>query len=86
MLDSFDRTCITTTDSQGPDREDLRGKCPTDMDDKAVNYLVKTPGGNIYHSGDSHYSIYYAKNTVKITILMLRLDHMEKTQLECKIK
>ena len=38
MLDSFDRTCITTTDSQGPDREDLRGKCPTDMDDKAVNY------------------------------------------------
>ena len=61
-LDSFDRTCITTTDSQGPDREDLRGKCPTDMDDKAVNYLVKTPGGNIYHSGDSHYSIYYAKH------------------------
>lgn len=61
-LDSFDRTCITTTDSQGADREDLRGKCPTDMDDKAVNYLVKTPGGNIYHSGDSHYSIYYAKH------------------------
>lgn len=46
----------------GADREDLRGKCPTDMDDKAVNYLVKTPGGNIYHSGDSHYSIYYAKH------------------------
>ena len=32
------------------------------MDDKAVNYLVKTPGGNIYHSGDSHYSIYFAKH------------------------
>ena len=32
------------------------------MDDKAVNYLIKTPGGNIYHSGDSHYSIYYAKH------------------------
>ena len=60
VLDSFDRTCIVTTDSTGPDREDLRGKCPTDMDDKAVNYLIKTPGGNIYHSGDSHYSIYYA--------------------------
>jgi L-ascorbate 6-phosphate lactonase len=23
---------------------------------------VKTPGGNIYHSGDSHYSIYFAKH------------------------
>ena len=61
-LDSFDRTCIVTTDSQGPDREELTGKCPADMDDKAVNYLIKTPGGNIYHSGDSHYSIYFAKH------------------------
>ena len=61
-LDSFDRTCIVTTDSTGPDREELTGVCPTDMDDKAVNYLVKTPGGNIYHSGDSHFSIYFAKH------------------------
>lgn len=61
-LDSFDRTCIVTTDSQGPDREELTGICPTDMDEKAVNYLVKTPGGNIYHSGDSHFSIYFAKH------------------------
>lgn len=53
---------ITTTDSTGPDREDLWGKCPMDMDDKAVNYLLRTPGGNIYHSGDSHYSIYFAKH------------------------
>lgn len=61
-LDSFDRTCLVTTDSTGPDREELTGKCPMDMDDKAVNYLIKTPGGNIYHSGDSHYSVYYAKH------------------------
>ena len=61
-LDSFDRTCIVTTDSTGEDREELTGVCPTDMDDKAVNYLVKTPGGNIYHSGDSHFSIYFAKH------------------------
>lgn len=61
-MDSFDRTCITTTDSTGPDREDLWGKCPMDMDEKAVNYLIRTPGGNIYHSGDSHYSIYFAKH------------------------
>jgi L-ascorbate 6-phosphate lactonase len=61
-LDSFDRTCIVTTDSTGADREELTGVCPTDMDEKAVNYLVKTPGGNIYHSGDSHFSIYFAKH------------------------
>lgn len=55
-LDSFDRTCLVTSD------EDLAGICPTNMDDKAVNYLIQTPGGNIYHSGDSHYSVYYAKH------------------------
>ena len=32
------------------------------MDLRAVNYLFKTPGGNLYHSGDSHYSNYYAKH------------------------
>ncbi|MEG1687232.1 MAG: L-ascorbate 6-phosphate lactonase, partial [Angelakisella sp.] len=58
VLDSFDRTCLVTTDGN----VDIRGVCPTDMDDKAVNYLIKTPGGNIYHSGDSHYSIYFAKH------------------------
>lgn len=57
-LDSFDRTCLVTTDSE----EDITGKCPTDMDSKAVNYLIKTSGGNVYHSGDSHYSIYFAKH------------------------
>jgi len=62
VLDSFDRTCLVTTDSTSADREELTGVCPTDMDDKAVNYLIKTEGGNIYHSGDSHYSIYFAKH------------------------
>jgi L-ascorbate 6-phosphate lactonase len=57
-LDSFDRTCLVTT----PGYVDICGVCPTDMDEKAVNYLIKTSGGNIYHSGDSHYSIYYAKH------------------------
>lgn len=62
VLDSFDRTCLVTTDDTSENREELTGKCPTDMDEKAVNYLLKTPGGNIYHSGDSHYSIYFAKH------------------------
>ena len=56
VLDSFDRTCLVTADS------DIRGKFPDDMDDKAVNYLIETPAGNIYHSGDSHYSVRYAKH------------------------
>lgn len=55
------------------------------MDDKAVNYLVKTPGGNIYHSGDSHYSIYYAKHGKDYDI-DVALDHMERIQLVCKIR
>lgn len=57
-LDSFDRTCLVTTDGL----QDIRNTCPNDMDDKAVNYLIKTSGGNLYHSGDSHYSIYFAKH------------------------
>jgi L-ascorbate 6-phosphate lactonase len=57
-LDSFDRTCLVTTDGE----VDIRNTCPSDMDEKAVNYLIKTSGGSIYHSGDSHYSVYYAKH------------------------
>ncbi|MFT3833705.1 MAG: L-ascorbate 6-phosphate lactonase [Micropruina sp.] len=55
MLDSFDRTVLVTAE------EPLAGKVPT-MDDKAVNYLFKTPAGSFYHSGDSHYSIRFAKH------------------------
>ena len=43
------------------------------MDDRAVNYLVETTGGSVYHSGDSHYSNYYAKhgNDHKIDVALL---------------
>ena len=57
-LDSFDRTALITAD----DGETFAGKLPGDLGRKAVNYLIKTPGGSIYHSGDSHYSNYYAKH------------------------
>lgn len=45
---------------------------PVDMDYKAVNYLIKTPASNLYHSGDSHYSNYYAKhgNDYKIDVAL----------------
>jgi L-ascorbate 6-phosphate lactonase len=57
-LDSFDRTEMVTA----PKGVTLAGKMPQDMDERAVNYLVKTPGGSLYHSGDSHYSNYFAKH------------------------
>jgi L-ascorbate 6-phosphate lactonase len=63
-LESFDRTALITSPPDG----DIRGKLPDDMDYRAVNYLVKTPGGSLYHSGDSHYSNMYAKHGNEHTI------------------
>jgi L-ascorbate 6-phosphate lactonase len=42
------------------------------MDEKALNYLFETPSGSLYHSGDSHYSNYYAKhgNDYKIDVAL----------------
>jgi L-ascorbate 6-phosphate lactonase len=57
-LDAFDRTELVTA----PKGVVLKGKQVQEMDLLAVNYLIKTPGGNVYHSGDSHYSNYYAKH------------------------
>ena len=57
-LDSFDRTAMITV----PKEVVLQGALPANIDDRAVNYLIKTPGGSVYHSGDSHYSNYYAKH------------------------
>lgn len=57
-LESFDRTALITAPPEG----DIRGCLPDDMDEKAVNFLIVTPAGSIYHSGDSHYSNYYAKH------------------------
>jgi|SRR5665647_514719 len=59
VLESFDRT-ILITDPPQPLPDD--GAMVPDMDFRSVNYLVKTPGGNIYHSGDSHYSNMYAQH------------------------
>ncbi len=58
VLDSFDRTELVTA----PEGVVLKDKQVRDMDLLAVNYLFKTTGGNVYHSGDSHYSNYYAKH------------------------
>lgn len=57
-LKSFDRTALITKPPSG----DLRGEMPPDMDERAVNYLIETPGGSVYHSGDSHFSNHYFKH------------------------
>ena len=70
VLDAFDRTALVTLPAgvSSQDKSILDG-----MDDRAVNYLVKTSGGNLYHSGDSHYSNYYAKhgNDYQIDVALL---------------
>ncbi|HHQ4662936.1 TPA: L-ascorbate 6-phosphate lactonase [Aeromonas veronii] len=70
VLDAFDRTALVTLPAgvSSTDKSILDG-----MDDRAVNYLVKTSGGNLYHSGDSHYSNYYAKhgNDYQIDVALL---------------
>lgn len=58
-LESFDRTVLITSP---PAEGELGLETLNMMDEKAVNYLIKTPGGTVYHSGDSHYSNYYAKH------------------------
>ena len=58
VLESFDRTCLVTA----PEGMILKDKMPQEMNKMAVNYLFKTSGGNIYHSGDSHYSNHFAKH------------------------
>ena len=58
-LDSFDRTALVTL----PEGVSSRDKAILDgMDKRAVNYFIQTSGGSVYHSGDSHYSNYYAKH------------------------
>ena len=57
-VDSFDRTALITD----PPKGDIRGRMPDDMDERAVNYVIKTPGGVLYHSGDSHFSNYDRKH------------------------
>lgn len=63
-LDAFDRTCLVTA----PDEVTLADKPVLSMDKMAVNYLIKTTGGNIYHAGDSHYSNFFAKHGNEHTI------------------
>ncbi|MCI8272244.1 MAG: L-ascorbate 6-phosphate lactonase [Erysipelotrichaceae bacterium] len=57
-VESVDRTILITNPPEG----DVTGRLTDDMDDRAVSYVIKTPAGTIYHSGDSHYGNMYAKH------------------------
>lgn len=59
VVESCDRTILIT---DPPCALADRGSQIPDMDLRSVSYLIKTPGGNIYHSGDSHYSNMYARH------------------------
>ena len=52
-LDSFDKTALVTAPPEGS----IVGIIP-EMDERSANYLITTPGGTFYHSGDSHFSNY----------------------------
>jgi L-ascorbate 6-phosphate lactonase len=64
VLEAFDRTALITAPPEGS----IVGRFPNDMDDRAVNYLIKTPGGTFYHSGDSHFSNYTVKHGKQFAI------------------
>ncbi|MBS7650119.1 MAG: L-ascorbate 6-phosphate lactonase [Candidatus Bathyarchaeia archaeon] len=59
-VESFDRTVLIT------EQADLRKLTMEDfaklMDQKAVNYVLKTPYGTVYDAGDSHYSNMFFKH------------------------
>lgn len=57
-LESFDRTALLNP----PLYTALKDTPVVDLDDRAVNYLFETPGGNLYHSGDSHFSMNFGKH------------------------
>lgn len=57
-LEAFDRTMLLTVDYDVV----LKDNFPPEMDEMAVNYFIETPGGNLYHAGDSHYCNYFVKH------------------------
>ncbi|GAP02563.1 L-ascorbate 6-phosphate lactonase [Fructobacillus pseudoficulneus] len=57
-LEAFDRTALLTV----AEDVQLKGKMPPDMNDLAVNFLVQTSGGNLYHGADSHMSNLFTKH------------------------
>ena len=60
-LESFDRTMELT-------EYPIAGVDDVTLDDKAVNYVLETSGGVIYHAGDSHYADRFVEHGKKFDI------------------
>ena len=67
-VESLDRTILITNPPAG-DLTHIEN-FGRDMDERAVSYIIETPAGTIYHSGDSHFGNLYAKhgNEYKIDV------------------
>lgn len=65
-VESIDRTIMITAPPHG----DVTGFACDDLDERAVSYIIETPAGTVYHSGDSHFGNMYAKhgNEYKIDV------------------
>ncbi len=65
-VESVDRTILITP----PPKGSIKGLPCDDMDERAVSYIIETPAGTVYHSGDSHFGNMYAKhgNEYKINV------------------
>lgn len=59
VLESFDRTALITDPVGMPQPAD---DVIPPMAERAVNYLLHTDAGTVYHAGDSHYSTRYAQH------------------------
>jgi L-ascorbate 6-phosphate lactonase len=61
-VESFDRTVLLGAHPEP--KGDIRGKPELipDMNQRAFNYVIKTPSGTVYDSGDSHFANLYLKH------------------------
>ncbi|AEB07614.1 putative L-ascorbate 6-phosphate lactonase [Coriobacterium glomerans PW2] len=65
VCESFDRTVLITDQKGEPVPE---GKEIPDMDERAVNFVVKTDAGSVYHGGDSHFATMMAEHGKRFDI------------------
>ncbi len=82
---SFDRTCIVTTVT-GPGPGGASPAVCHGHGREGRSTTWSRPGGNIYHSGDSHFSIYFAKHGKDYDIDVGLRALGEKAQSACRNK
>lgn len=74
VIDSFDKTVLITDSPCEPVVPD--DQIP-DMDERAVNFLIKTDSGTVYHGGDSHLATLMAEHGKRFDIDVALLAYAE---------